>query len=133
MSAIAVDTSIISAICFEEPGYTKYEELLENSPELLMSAATRLELGIVSVNRKVSLRAEQVLQTYDIKIIAFDEPMALAAIAAFERFGKGRHKASLNFGDCCSYALAKTRGIPLLYKGADFALTDIESALEQTS
>jgi ribonuclease VapC len=133
MSAIAVDTSIISAICFEEPGYTEYEELLENCPELLMSAATRLELGIVSMNRKVSLRAEQILQTYDIKIIAFDEPMALAAIAAFERFGKGRHKASLNFGDCCSYALAKTRSIPLLYKGADFALTDIESALEQTS
>jgi ribonuclease VapC len=133
MSAIAVDTSIISAICFEEPCYTEYEELLENCPELLMSAATRLELGIVSMNRKVSLRAEQILQTYDIKIIAFDEPMALAAIAAFERFGKDRHKASLNFGDCCSYALAKTRSIPLLYKGAGFALTDIESALEQTS
>jgi ribonuclease VapC len=55
--------------------------------------------------------------------------MALAAIEAFERYGKARHKAALNFGDCCSYALAKTRGIALLYQGDDFALTDVVSAL----
>ncbi len=127
--AIAVDTSIISAICFEEPGFEGYLRFLAHCDTLWMAAPTRVELGIVSANRDVSELATQLLANHGVEIIAFDETMALAAIEAFERYGKGRHKAALNFGDCCSYALAKTRGIPLLYRGNDFAFTDIRSAL----
>ena len=129
MNAIAVDTSVISAICFEEPGFETYLHRLAHCEILWMAAPTRLELGIVSANKGVSHRAKQLLDQHNVQIIAFDEVMTLAAIEAFEKFGKGRHKASLNFGDCISYALAKVRGIPLLYKGEDFAHTDIASAM----
>jgi ribonuclease VapC len=127
--AIAVDTSVIMAVCLQETGYNAYEDLLETTSELLMSAVTRVELGIVCAARSMSEKADLIVRTYGIEIIPFDEVMALAAIEAFERYGKGRHNAALNFGDCCSYALAKTRGIALLYQGADFALTDVVSAL----
>lgn len=130
MSAlIAVDTSVILAVCLQEPGFTDYEVLLETSTQLLMSATTRVELGIVSAARGMANQANHILKTYDIKIIDFDENMAAVAIIAFEQFGKGRHKAGLNFGDCCSYAFAKVRNIPLLYKGDDFSQTDITNAL----
>lgn len=127
--AIAVDTSIISAICFEEPGFEIYLRFLAYSDDLCMAAPTRLELGIVSTNRGVSKLATKLLLEHRIQVIAFDETMALQAIDAFERYGKGRHPAALNFGDCCSYALAKVRQIPLLFKGTDFSLTDIRSAM----
>ena len=64
-----------------------------------------------------------------IEIVAFDEGLARESREAFIRFGKGRHFAGLNFGDCVSYALAQTRGLPLLYKGDDFAKTDVIGAL----
>jgi ribonuclease VapC len=64
-----------------------------------------------------------------IEIVPFDAGQAAIARAAFLKYGKGRHTAALNFGDCAAYALAKSRNIPLLYKGADFAKTDIVSAL----
>jgi len=65
-----------------------------------------------------------------IEIVPFDAGQAAIARAAFQKYGKGRHPAALNFGDCASYALAKSKGAaPLLYKGADFAKTDIVSAL----
>ena len=62
-------------------------------------------------------------------IVAFDAGHVAAAREGFRRFGKGRHRAGLNFGDCCAYALAKTLDVPLLFKGNDFALTDIKPAL----
>jgi ribonuclease VapC len=127
--SFVIDTSVVTAICLQEHGFEQYECLLENAAEVLMSAPTQLELGIVSVNRGFKSQAIAVMQAYDIRIVPFDEAMALTAIDAFDRYGKGRHPAGLNFGDCCSYALAKTRRIPLLYKGDDFALTDIPSAL----
>ena len=64
-----------------------------------------------------------------IEIVPFDEGLARESHAAFIRFGKGRHPAGLNFGDCVSYALARSRGLPLLYKGGDFAKTDVLSAV----
>ena len=127
--AIAVDTSVIVAISLQEPDFHNYEELLETTPELLMSATTYVELGIVCATRGIAEKAQKILQTYGIQIVAFDEPMAAAAVEAFQRYGKGRHPAALNFGDCCSYALAKVRQIPLLFKGTDFSLTDIRRAL----
>ena len=64
-----------------------------------------------------------------LEVVAFDASHIEQAREAFRRFGKGRHRAALNFGDCCAYGLAKTLELPLLFKGNDFALTDIKPAL----
>ncbi len=68
------------------------------------------------------------LADYQIAIIPFDEALADLAFEAYRRYGKGRHPARLNMGDCAAYALAKARGWPLLYKGEDFTQTDVERA-----
>jgi len=67
-----------------------------------------------------------------IEIVSFDRELARESRAAFIRFGKGRHPAGLNFGDCVSYAMAQARGLPLLYKGEDFAKTDVVSAIRRS-
>lgn len=68
------------------------------------------------------------LEQYRIDVVNFTDPLAILAVEAFDRYGKGRHKAGLNFGDCMAYALAKSLDAPLLFKGGDFALTDIRPA-----
>ena len=117
------------ACCLGEVGYEKLEALLTSSAQPVMSAPTRLELGIVALNRDIQTRVDEALQTYQIQIEPFTQAHATLAIAAFTRYGKGRHPAALNFGDCCAYALAKSMNLPLLYTGNDFAQTDIASAL----
>ena len=72
---------------------------------------------------------EDLLQNAKIEVVDWTDAMVSLAIDAFLKFGKGQHKAKLNFGDCMAYALAKSLNAPLLYKGADFAQTDIRSAL----
>ena len=72
---------------------------------------------------------DRLLRDLGIAIVSHDHALALLARDAFLRFGKGRHPARLNFGDCAAYALAKSRALPLLFKGEDFARTDIASAL----
>ena len=74
-------------------------------------------------------KINQLLAVYAAQLIPFDESMALRAVDAVAMYGKGRHQAALNFSDCCAYALAKFMGLPLLYKGENFAHTDIRSAL----
>lgn len=71
---------------------------------------------------------DQFLSRAKVEIVPFDKEQLLVARAAFRRFGKGRHPAALNFGDCAAYALAQWTGEPLLYKGLDFAATDVPSA-----
>jgi ribonuclease VapC len=127
--ALVLDTSAIMAICLDEPETEQFLQLLMASEELFLAAPTRLELGMVGHHRGIPLRISQLLETHEVQVMAFDAAMADIAIGAFERYGKGRHKAALNFGDCCTYALAKTLSLPLLYKGEDFAQTDIPSAL----
>ena len=117
------------ACCLGEVGYEKLEALLTSGAQLVMSAPTRLELGIVALNRNIQTRVDEALQTYQIQIEPFTQAYAELAITAFTLYGKGRHPAALNFGDCCAYALAKSMNLPLLYKGNDFAQTDIASAL----
>ena len=126
---LVVDTSAIIACCLGEPGYEKLESMLTSGAHLLMSAPTRLELGIVAMQRNIEARVVQALQTYQVQIEAFTEAHSLVALKACARYGKGRHPAALNFGDCCAYALAKSLNLPLLYKGNDFAQTDVASAL----
>ncbi len=97
-----------------------------------MAAPTKLELTMVAVSQK-DIMGERVvnmlIKQYGIEIIDWTDDMANLAIEAFLKFGKGRHPASLNFGDCVTYALAKSLDVPLLYKGNDFTKTDIRSAL----
>lgn len=129
LDRLVVDTSAVLACCLGEAGYEEFEAVLTSGAQLAMSAPTRLELGIVALNRNIQTRVDEALDTYQIQIESFTHAQAALAVAAFTQYGKGRHPAALNFGDCCAYALAKSMNLPLLYKGNDFAQTDIVSAL----
>lgn len=96
-----------------------------------MSVASLLETTMVvegRVGSSGSFDLDALLATYEIELIPVDAEQAEAARVAWRRYGKGNHPARLNFGDCFSYALAKTTGEPLLFKGNDFSQTDIEPA-----
>ncbi len=123
-----VDTSAVAAILFGEPDAARYVSALEDAPSRLLSAVTRVEISCVVEGRKgESGRAdlERLLDAGGFEIVAVTPRHAEIAIEAFRRFGKGRHPAGLNIGDCFSYALARATGLPLLFKGEDFARTDI--------
>jgi ribonuclease VapC len=125
---MVVDTSALAAILFAEEGYEDLVERLDSVERLLLSAASLVELSIVVESRKGEEGARQVdllLYRTQIEVVPVDVEQAEIAREAWRRFGKGRHPASLNFGDCFSYALAKQTGLPLLFKGADFSLTDL--------
>lgn len=129
---IVVDTSAIMAIFNDEPEAPEIAALLSSGEALCMAAPTRLELIMVAVGRKDEPgrdTAEALLARFGISVATWTDDHASIASEAFLRFGKRRHKANLNFGDCMSYALAKSLNAPLLFKGDDFALTDITSAL----
>ena len=127
-----VDTSAILAILFAEADATVYAEAIAGAPSRRISAANYVEAAIVveSQTRQTGSRQfDAFFREAGIVIEPVDEAQAQAARQAYTDFGKGRHPAGLNYGDCFSYALAKTRREPLLFKGADFRKTDIESAL----
>ena len=122
-----VDTSAIVAVLLEEPGSEAIERELLQGP-CVMSAATRVELGIVVEARAGAAGTqllEELLARIDIQIAPVDEDQARDALVCWRRFGKGRHEAALNFGDTFAYALARHTGQPLLYVGTDFGQTDI--------
>ena len=128
-----VDTSAIVAVLLDEPGSEAVErELLQNP--CVMSAATRVELGIVVEARAGAAGTqllEELLARIDIRIAPVNEDQAREALVCWRRFGKGRHEAALNFGDTFAYALAQQTGQPLLYLGNDFSRTDITAALSR--
>ena len=129
---MVIDTSAIAAIMFDEPDQRRFGEAIEAAPVRLISAVTRVEASCVVEGRKQdSGRAmlDRFLALVDPQIVAVTAQHADLAIAAFRRFGKGRHRAGLNIGDCFAYALAKAVDLPLLFKGDDFAHTDIRAAL----
>ncbi len=126
-----VDTSALIAIMRHEPERDRFLEALRHG-NLRMSAVTLFELGIVVDGAGVeeaSARLDRWVETLGIEVVAVDADRARAARAAYAKFGKGRHPARLNFGDCFAYALAKETAEPLLYKGEDFAQTDVEAAV----
>lgn len=126
-----VDTSAIMAILLREPDAERYIAVLLDADEVLISASTVLEATIVATKLTGSAIAiERMVSSQPLTVVPFDWDQLLAAQQGFVRFGKGRHPAGLNFGDCFSYALAQLRGLPLLYKGDDFAQVDVLSALE---
>lgn len=126
-----VDSSAIISIFFQEPGFEQLIDKLSEEGEFGIGAPTLVECGIVlSVRLKKDARGllTRFLRETNIVIIPFTEPHYELAVSAYLKFGKGRHPAQLNFGDCMSYATAKMTGMPLLFTGSDFGQTDILSA-----
>ena len=115
-----------------EPEADDFSAAILAAETRLLSAANYLEIGIVidgSRDALASQRVDQVIESLDIEIAAVTASQAKLARAAYRRFGKGSgHPAGLNLGDCFSYALAMEIGAPLLFKGADFAATDVMAA-----
>lgn len=131
---MVLDTSAILAILQDEPERRAFNEAIEAASERRLSAATFVELSIVIAARfgPEGIRdLDLFLATAAIKLVPFDTDQAQLARAAFSRFGKGRHPAGLNFGDCFSYALASAYDEPLLFKGNDFPLTDLRPAIAE--
>jgi ribonuclease VapC len=130
---MVIDTSAIFAAIADEPDAGLYRSAILASPLRLMSAATLLETQIVLFARKGETSVQilhELIERAGIDVVPFDAQLAEAAFEAFSRYGKGRgHKAQLNILDCAAYALARARNLPLLFKGADFAATDIRPAL----
>lgn len=125
---MVVDTSALLAVIFEEPECTLFAELLATSETTLCSAVSVLEAGIVIEARKgkaASRDFRAFLGAARIKIVDFTPEQAGLAMEAWRRYGKGNHKAALNLGDCCAYALSKAARRPLLFKGKDFPHTDV--------
>jgi ribonuclease VapC len=129
---MVIDTSAIVAILLGEAEAEAFAETIEATPVRLMSVASALEATIViesELGAEGGRELDALLQTTGISIEPVTTEQLAAARYAFRNFGKGRHPAALNFGDCFSYALSRTTGEPLLFKGDDFARTDVESAL----
>ena len=126
-----VDSSAIVAIFFQEPGFEMLIGKLANAGEAGMSAPTLVECAIV-LSARLGQDARglltRLLKEANIVVIPFTETHYETAVSAWFKFGKGRHPAQLNFGDCMTYATAKLAGLPLLYVGDDFSQTDLLQA-----
>lgn len=130
---MVIDTSAILAMLFDEPEADEFERLVEADPVVLVSAVSRVEAVFVVEGRKGNagrIRLNQFFELVRAEVVPVDADQAEVACEAFRRYGKGRHPANLNFGDVFAYALAKTTGEPLLFKGDDFRLTDLPSAAQ---
>jgi ribonuclease VapC len=132
LTAIVVDTSAVVAILRDEPEKDRFVDAILAASPRLMSAVSLQEAGMVIAGQCGDEATweplDALLARLDVEIVAHDAALAGIARTAFLRFGKGRQSSGLNFGDCASYALAKAHNIPLLFKGDDFARTDIATA-----
>ena len=126
-----VDTSAVLAVLFAEPDAGRYERAIAGASRCRMSVAGFLEAAIVLESRTGAAGGHELdlfLERAPIELAPVTPENAQAARRAWRRFGRGSHPAGLNFGDCFAYALAEATREPLLFKGRDFALTDIEAA-----
>jgi ribonuclease VapC len=129
---IVVETSALIALLFAEPTAAAIAARISTSPNPVLPSSAYVEASFVYCGRNGAAglqRLEELIADLGLQIIPFTAAHAHAAADAFLRFGKGRHPAGLNFGDCMSYAVAKVEGAALLYVGADFAMTDLAGAL----
>lgn len=124
---LVVDTSAIVAIVRHEPGADWLAEQLDAAGDRVMAAPTLLELAMVLESRAPASvgMARRAVRDAEIEIVPFDDDLADRAMQGWRRFGKGRHPAALNFGDCHAYAIADKLGLPILCIGNDFAQTDL--------
>jgi ribonuclease VapC len=128
---MVVDTSAVLAILQLEPEAERFARLIERADVRRISSVSVLEAGVLVQVRKGesgALELDAFLQQAELVIEPFDAEQADLAREAYRRFGRGRHEAALNLGDCASYALATLYGEPLLFKGDDFGRTDLTSA-----
>ena len=127
-----VETSALLAVLFEEADAVYFQRAISDAATRRMSTANYFEAAMVIESRlgeEGGRRLDNYLELVSIELVPVSVEQAHAARLAWRRYGKGNHPAGLNFGDCFAYALAEIVGEPLLYKGDDFALTDVESAL----
>jgi ribonuclease VapC len=129
---MVIDSSALLAILLKEPEKDRFVEAIALAPTRQVSAGTWFETGILAQSRQGDVGTEDIdrfIEGTRIRIVPFDLEQAQIAREAYRQFGKGNHRAGLNFGDCFAYALAKANDETLLFKGADFARTDIERAV----
>ncbi len=126
-----VDSSAVLAIAFNEPEAERFATAIAQRPERSIAAVNWLEVMMVVESRHGEESADDVLlilEQLGVETLAFDAEQAYEAREAWRRFGKGRHAAGLNLGDCAAYAAAVVTGRPLLFKGNDFTQTDVVRA-----
>ncbi|MGQ0735022.1 MAG: type II toxin-antitoxin system VapC family toxin [Acidobacteriota bacterium] len=125
---MVLDTSALLALLLDEPEAEGFRVAVEEDATRLVSAATVLETAIVIETRKGDAGGRELdllLHKAEVEVVAVDADQVTEARRAYRRFGKGRHPAGLNFGDVFAYALTRASGEPLLFKGDDFARTDV--------
>lgn len=133
MAAVVVDTSALICVLNDEADALRYKSVLHDADVIHISVGTAFEASCVVRNERFydgTARLSQLLAALDPDYAVFDEGQMLIARTGYVRYGRGsKHPAGLNMGDCFAYALAKTRNLPLLFKGDDFIHTDIVPAL----
>lgn len=125
---MVIDTSALLAILGDEPERRAFTTALEDADRRLLSTASLVEASLVIATRYglEGLRdLDQLVAKAEMELVPVDAEQAAEARSGFLRYGKGRHPAGLNFGDCFAYALARVEGEPLLFKGTDFSRTDV--------
>jgi ribonuclease VapC len=128
---MVVDTSALVAMFLAEPEHRALEAAVDEASEALVSVVSRVELTAVLCGGRVAADPEQVerfVRGLGVRLVAVTAEQTALALRAILTFGKGRHPAKLNLGDCFAYALAKSLDAPLLFKGEDFARTDVVPA-----
>lgn len=126
-----LDSSAVIALLREEPGHERLYSKLEAADTLAVGAPTLCETGMVATGRfgeGGTALVRLFVGDWGVEVIPFDNRHCRVAIDAFARYGKGRHAAALNFGDCMTYASARLAEMPLLFTGVDFAKTDLAAA-----
>ena len=129
---MVLDTSALLVLLLDEPEAEAYRAVLEEDETRLVSAATLLEASIVVEARKGEAGGRELdllIHRAEIEVVAVDAEQVAEARRGYRRYGRGRHAAGLNFGDVFAYALARTSGEPLLFKGDDFSKTDVARVL----
>ena len=128
---MTVDSSALVAVLFAEPGYLELIDRILSADHVRVGAPTLAETSLVFIGRRRkpgTVEVDALIKELGITVVPFGEREWQVAVDAFVRFGRGRHKAALNFGDCLSYASAVASGDALLYVGDDFSHTDVEKA-----
>lgn len=129
---MVIDTSALIALLRLEPEADAFAKAIEADPRRLVSAVTKLEARMVALGRfgpAAAADLDALIAKIAPAIVPFDDHQADIARDAFAKYGKGRHAAALNFGDCAVYALAMSEAEPLLFKGTDFGATDVEAVV----
>jgi ribonuclease VapC len=128
---MVLDSSAIVAMHLREPGYERLIDSIDAAEVVVVGVPTLLETAMVLTARLGQDARPMIfafLRRLEAEVISFNEEHLDSAVTAFIRFGRGRHPAALNFGDCMSYAVASVAGMPLLFAGEDFRRTDIRQA-----